>query len=222
MCNCIAKQARKFIIFPKSERETAIAKEKFSRICRTPQVVGAIDATHIEIVAPTDNPTDYFCRKQRYTMNTQAVVNRDMKYIHIVSGFPGSIHNARVLRASSTYRKATIGDILSKPIALFGNQQLKPMIIEDGAYPSSTWLLQPYSDNGGLTRSQFTYNKSLFSARSVVERAFGLLKAKWRCLLKRLDSRTTNIVEDIMTCCALHNICEENGDEMEDDDFVRL
>ena len=154
-------------------------------------------------------------------MNTQAVVNGDMKFIHIASGFPGSIHDARVLRANSIYRKATSGEILSKPIALFGNQQLKPMIIGDGAYSSSTWLLQPYSNNGALTRPHIIYNTSLSSARSVVERAFGLLKARWRCLLKRLDSRTTNIVEVIMTFCALHNICEENGDEMEDDDFVR-
>ena len=39
--------------------------------CKIPQVVGAIDGTHIEIVAPsTDSKADYYSRKQRFTVNT--------------------------------------------------------------------------------------------------------------------------------------------------------
>ena len=51
--------------FPKNERETTIAFEKFSEICKIPQVIGEIDATHIEIVAPENAPIDYFCRKKK-------------------------------------------------------------------------------------------------------------------------------------------------------------
>ena len=219
-CKCVARRAGNFIKFPKNERETTIALEIFSEICKIPQVIGAIDATHIEIVAPENAPIDYFCRKQKFTINTQAVVDGNLKFMDVSSGYPGSIHDARVLRASSIYHTAERGDILNRPLANIENQPVKPFIIGDGAYPLSSWLLKPYPDNGALTRSQTKYNKTLSSARSVVERAFGILKARWRCLLKRLDNRTSNVVEVIITCCVLHNICEENGDEMEDEEFT--
>ena len=154
--------------------------EKFSEICKIPQVIGAIDATHVEIIAPENSSKDYFYRKQKFTINTQAVVDGKLKFIDVSTGFPGSVHDARVLRASSIYNTAERGDILNSPLAYIENQPVKPFIIGVGADPLSSWLLKPYSENGALTRSKIKYNKTLSSARSVVERAFGILKARWR------------------------------------------
>ncbi|XP_065064659.1 uncharacterized protein LOC135690898 [Rhopilema esculentum] len=148
------------------------------------------------------------------------VTHGNVKFMDVSSGFPGSIHDARVLRTSSIHHTAQRGAILNRPLANIENQPVKPFIIGDGTYPLSSWLLKPYPDNGALTRSQTKYNKTLSSARSVMERAFGILKARWRCLIKRLDNRTSNVVEVIITCCVLLNICEENGDEMEDEELT--
>ena len=46
-------------------------------------------------------------------------------------------------------------------------------------------------------------------------RAFGVLKGHWRCLLKRLDNRLINVSDIIITCCTLHNICQERSDRQE-------
>ena len=183
-CKSIVKVADNFIKFPKTERETAIAIEKFAEVCKIPQVIGAIDATHVPIVAPPKDPVDCFCRKQMYTINTQAVVDADMNFIDISSGFLGSVHDARVLRASAIFNQAENGQILTRPTLNIENLTVKPMIIGDGAYPLSTWLLKPFPDNGALTRQQTKFNRTLSSARSIVGRAFGLLKVCWRCLLK--------------------------------------
>ena len=56
------------------------------------------------------------------------------------------------------------------------------------------------------------------SARVTVERAFGILKARWRCLLKRLDNRIENVTAVVITCCVLHNICQMRKDEYIDKD----
>lgn len=51
-----------------------------------------------------------------------------------------------------------------------------------------------------------------------MERAFGKLKCRWRCLLKHLEENTGKVPHTILTCCILHNICILRGDELEDDD----
>ena len=47
------------------------------------QVIGAIDGTHIPIIAPRDRPSDYFNRKQRYSLNVQAVSDSYLRFEYI-------------------------------------------------------------------------------------------------------------------------------------------
>ena len=48
-------------------------------------------------------------------------------------------------------------------------------------------------------RAEKKINKKLSSARVSSEGAFGLLKARWRCFLKRLDNQIENISEVIIS-----------------------
>ena len=45
-----------------------------------------------------------------------------------------------------------------------------------------------------------------------VERAFGLLKGRWRILLKRVDVNLKNVPDLVSTCLVLHNMCIIFGD----------
>ena len=77
-------------------RETARKIQKFRVFteCLVSQAVGAIDGTHVEIMCPdSESKVDYYSRKQKYTVNTQAVVGADLFFLDIATGFPGSAHD---------------------------------------------------------------------------------------------------------------------------------
>lgn len=81
--------------------------------------------------------------------------------------------------------------------------------------------MTPFPTGGALTAAQQRFNYRLSKARVIIERAFGKLKSRWRCLLKQLEESTERVPQTIITCCILHNICilmDDQLDEDEDDD----
>ena len=60
--------------------------------------------------------------------------------------------------------------------------------------------------------------QKLSSSSQVVEQAFGRLKHRWRCSLKRCDAGVDNAIKIIGACVTLHNICEMRGDFFNDEE----
>ena len=183
--------AGEFTRFPHSGRETADEIQKFNIFteCAILQVVGAIDGTHIEIMPPEgDNKVDYYSMKQKYTIDTQAIVGENLVSLDTATGYPGSIHDARVLRSTSLYWKFERHNILAAPCDVVNGLNFQPLLISDGAYPPTTWSVKPFPYRLNLSSAEKTFNQSLSSARVTVERAFEILKSQWRCILKRQPS----------------------------------
>ena len=222
-CSVMKQKTVQYIKFPRTTVETANEIQKFKTFtdCVIPHIVGAIDGTHIEIVSPGGNSKlDYFCRKQMYSINTQAVVGSNLMFLDVATGYPGSIHDARILRDTSLFTRAQQRQLLANPIKVIEGHRVNPFLIGDGAYPPLTWLVKPFPNRFNLSQEEKKFNKALSSARVTVEQAFGLLKARWRCLLKRLDNEIENISNIIIACCVLHNICAMRGDSYIDNDEV--
>ena len=121
----------------------------------------------------------------------------------MVAGWPGSVHDARILRNCDIWNLG--------PQWCGQNTHL----IGDGAYPLKIWLLKPYQDNGHLTCTQRCFNYRLSSARVAIEQAFGLLKGRFR-RLKLLDTKSIKTAVDTIICCVFHNICLINDDVLEE------
>ena len=89
-------------------------------------------------------------------------------------------------------------------------------ILGDSTYPIQYDLLPPYRDNGHLTPTHRNYNKIHSKTRVVIERAFGLLKGRFRRLKYLYVQHVQYAPLIIMACCVLHNICLNSDDELND------
>ena len=78
--------------------------------------------------------------------------------------------------------------------------------------------MKPYPRVGVLTPSQNNFNRQLSKLRSTVERAFGLLKGRWRSLRGELNEDIALVSSTILACCILHNICIDMDDNLDGDD----
>ena len=206
-----------FIKFPKTDAETRQSIQEFQDISCFPQVVGALDGSHIAIRVPKEDPNEYVNRKRFHSIVLQGVAGANGKFLHVSTGYAKRIHEARMLRMSSLLPSTGNGDILHSPKCRIGGTQVKPLIVADPAYKLTTWCTKPFPQTRALTDSQQDFNKSLSSARVVVEQAFGLLKGRWRCLLNQLDESVEKVSSTIIACCILHNICQEVNDPTEVD-----
>lgn len=133
----------------------------------------------------------------------------DMKFIDVFCGYPGSVHDARVLRNSPLFIDAEVNRDRLFP----GNSHL----IADSAYPLKSWLLTPFRDNGHLTRRQLRYNFLHSSTRMVVERSLALLKGRFRKLKTAMElNREQDTPGIVVAACVLHNICLMSEDDISD------
>ena len=86
--------------------------QDFEALLAFPQVTGAIDGTHVPILKPTDCPSDCYNHKAFYSILMQAVVDSQGQFIDVNIGWPGKVHDARVLANSTFYNKASSGTLL--------------------------------------------------------------------------------------------------------------
>jgi hypothetical protein len=191
---------RKFIQWPS---RTVMKKyaEEFENLQQIPYVVGAVDGSHIPIVAPRLHAADYYNRKGFYSVLIQAIVSSKCLFWDFDIGWAGSMHDANLWARSDIGQYCEAGRL--SPYALVG----------DAAYPCRPWMLAPFKGHkDGLSREEYHWNFAQSSTRMCVERAFGMLKGRWRILLKRIDVHLRNVPDLVSTCLVLHNMCIIFGD----------
>ena len=186
-----------------------------------PQCGGAIGGTHIGISAPPNNSSDYYNRKGFYSIILQGVLDHRLRFWDINVGWPGKAHDARVFGNSSLFERGQSGTLFPDITERFDGVNVPVVILGDAAYPLLPWLMKPYPENQQSTPAQLAFNHRLTRARVTVERAFGRLKGRWRCLMKRYDCHIDNINNVISACCVLHNFCEDNCEDFDDTNVLQ-
>lgn len=211
-CKAIVEVLMKlYIVFPEGERISDTV-DGFLKTWGIPQCCGAVDGSHIPISAPVMNHTDYYNRKGFYSVVVQAVVDYRYRFMNVYTGWPGSVHDARVFAHSTLYNLGTSNKLSPNTTKVIEGTEVPLYIVGDSAYPLLTWLMKPFPHNSYLSQEQRQYNYRISRARIVVENCFGRLKARWHRLLKRLDADVDHIPNIITASCVLHNICEVHGE----------
>ena len=215
-CQCILDVFMKdYIQFPTGDKLNKVVDE-FKSKWGVPQCFGAIDGSHVPISAPSNLHTDYYNRKGWYSMLIQGLVDANYCFLDVCIGWPGSVHDARVLAHSALYNEIECNHILPNRTVSISGVDVPLYMIGDSAYPLKKWLMKPFAHNTYLNEQQQNYNYRVCRARIVTEILFGRLKARWRRLLKRNDMHVENIPNVIAAACVLHNICEVHHEHFND------
>lgn len=202
------------IKFPTSEEEKIIEKRKFMALpSGFPGIIGAIDGTHIKIHPPHDeqNPGILFLnRKGFYSLNVMCIAGADLKILAINARYPGSVHDSAVWATSQI--KVHLRNAYNEGMT-------NSWLLGDSGYPLEPWLMTPVNGRAEDVHIR-NYNIAHRSLRNVVERLFGVMKARFRCCFgeRALHYKPEKAGRIINACAILHNICINRGDRI--DDFV--
>ena len=158
----------------------------------------------------------------------QAIADASFKFLDISLGYPGSLHDSRVLTLSPIYDAILKEEVMAAPKTEISGHTIVPMLAGDNAYPLNRHIITPFSKRRRMSRAEKNFNRKICALRSVFERSFGLLKNRWRLLYKINEAKLENAARSINAARVLHNVCIENEDlghdfeeelEQNNDDF---
>jgi hypothetical protein len=98
------------------------------------------------------------------------------------------------------------------------NKFLPYKLIGDVVYPMRPWFYSPFrSEKNGLLIYKAHWNSIESNTRMSLERAFRMLKGRFRILLKGIGIPLCHMLDLMMACLCLHNMCiaNSNGFDMD-------
>ncbi|XP_012215802.2 putative nuclease HARBI1 [Linepithema humile] len=195
---------RQWVQFPMTPGARQLARMKFQN-ARQPfkGAIGAIDCTHIAILAPKEHEEAYINHHGYHSLNVQMICDPNLKILNVNARYPGARHDAYIWNASAARR------VMERA---YNRGERQTYLIGDSGYPLEPWLLTPLPREPEGT-PRFAYNEALCSARNCIERLFGVLKSTWRCLSRhRVLQYEPGFAGRIINVCAvLHNMRNYHG-----------
>lgn len=208
-----------FLCWP-TQGEMEEIKSKFERMRGLPNCCGAIDITHIMMTLPTADSSDdvWLDGEGNCSMTLQAIVDPEMRFRNIITGWPGSMSDDIVLRSSGFFKLCEEGTCLNgKRMVLSEGTEVREFIVGDSGFPLLEWLITPYQGTK-LSDNKSEFNKRLSATQIVARRAFVRLKEMWKIIQGVMWKPDKNkLPRIILVCCILHNIVIDMEDQVQDE-----
>ncbi|KAG8222557.1 hypothetical protein J437_LFUL016758, partial [Ladona fulva] len=146
-------------------------------------------------------------RATQVTMSPQCASNESKMHLGICDSFmktmnvriyPGAVHDQFIWNYCPVKRMTK---------ATHDERQGRFYLLGDSGYALEPWLLTPLPHAEAGT-PEYRYSQAHCRARNVVERLFGVLKGRWRCLLREmvLHYQPERAAKIVLACAVLHNI----------------
>lgn len=176
----------------------------FMRAANVPRVAGVVDGSLIKIDAPRDNEGAFVDRNGDHSINIMVVCGPNLEFFYASARWPGSVHDARVLRRSSLLQQWENG---WRPFP-------HAVLLGDSGYGLRKWLITPNIPvEIPRTNALARFLRAFKSTRRLVENALGILKEKFPCL-NHLRMQPVSACNIILSCIILHNIHKRLGSEV--------
>ncbi|CAG9128856.1 unnamed protein product [Plutella xylostella] len=200
VARALARLSDQFIAMPNTLQEQEQVMREFRAIRNFPNVIGAIDCTHIKIKKTGGDMAQYYInRKGYYSLNVQVVCDARLRITDIVARWRGSTHDARIFNESSIKDR-------------FEHNAMNGRLLGDSGYACTPYLFTPVPNP--RTPQEERYNEAQIATRNTVERCFGVWKQRFRCLLHGLPISLQNGKVVIMALAVLHNIAIDMADHV--------
>ena len=125
----------------------------------------------------------------------QVVVDPSCCFWYYDIGWCGSVHYYYLLCKSHICKSC-----LSEKLILYA-------LLDDVAYQPHPWIFTPYlGSKDGFTRNHEHWNFIQSNSRKCVDSTFGILKLRWRILLKMMDCQFRHVHAHITTYLSSHNL----------------
>ncbi|KAJ0509196.1 putative harbinger transposase-derived nuclease domain-containing protein [Helianthus annuus] len=180
--------------------------------------IGAIDGTHVKASVREHEQAKYIGRKGYATQNIMAACDFNMCFTFAWAGWEGTAHDTRIFL-----------EALRKPEVKFPRPTGDKYYVVDVGYPNTRGYLAPYKGNDvryhipdfrrGQTAAQRapkglkeTFNYYHSSLRNVIERTFGVWKARWAILKDmHVNYSYETQVDIVIASMAIHNYIRMKG-----------
>ncbi|KAI4455790.1 hypothetical protein MML48_9g00001729 [Holotrichia oblita] len=191
--------ANQWIRFPRTPAEKQQIKGRFMEQTNFPGTVGAIDGTHVALIAPSVEEHNYLNRKGYHSKNVQIICDYDMKILNINCRYDGAAHDSYIWRNSIIQMELE---------GCYNRGDRNTWLVGDSGYPQQCCLMTPIV-NARPGTPQFNYTQAQMRARNCVEKCTGVLKGRFRCLSneRKLRYSPDKVAQIIISCGVLHNIC---------------
>ncbi len=84
-------------------------KREFYEIAGFPNVIGAIDCTHVRLKPPSVNDYAFINRKNYHSVNVQVICDARLSLLNVVARWPGGTHDSFIFNNSSVGRNLQEG-----------------------------------------------------------------------------------------------------------------
>ena len=206
--------SKEYIRWPDEDERTEIARE-IQQLYHFPHCVAIVDGTLFPLAFEpyTMDAPDYSGRKYGYSLSTLIICDQKRRIRHYLAGFPGSVHDNRIWKATKLYQT---------PNSYFLPREY---CVGDSAFENDWFMVSAFKKpkDRAIPEQHVKFNEKLARMRITSEHCIGMLKGRFPWLRSIRLTITENkrslkkILQLLEATIVLHNILIKLGEEDVDD-----